>query len=374
MSDTPKRAKNTNTWLSPQRIRVLLCFLVVFGIATFGLTRVMVKYGVGSIWEIPIFHGSQANDPSDPLKPDDPALPVNNTDDPTEDDSRISEELTPIVVDENSPFYSAFKDQDRVNVLVLGLNDGLTDTIMVGSYDMEFQSVDIVTIPRDTYYKRSGIKSPALYKMNSIYGTRKNVKDTITAVSNILDGMPIHYYALVDFEDVREVMKVIGGVEVNIPFHMRYIDTTPGHELYIDIPAGLQTIDDKNAVEFLRFRKSNYKGYKSYSEGDVQRSEVQREFVTKVIEKCLKLKNLPEIVKVVLENVESDVNLGIMLRVAAKAMTGLKIENVRTNIIPGSARTDPNLDNLSFYYPDEKGIADLLKKVYRIEDEAAPAQ
>lgn len=39
------------------------------------------------------------------------------------------------IIDPDNPFYENFKNSERVNVLLLGVNDGLTDVIMVGSYD-----------------------------------------------------------------------------------------------------------------------------------------------------------------------------------------------------------------------------------------------
>ncbi len=351
MSGTSKtsKIKKFGTGLD---IRALICFLAVFAIATTGLTRYRIDHHAEKSLSEGVIISSN---------------PKNDTEDETPDE-RLSVDMVPIVVDEESPFYNAFLAQDRVNVLVLGLNEGLTDTIMLGSYDMEKQTVDIVTIPRDTYYARKGIKAASLFKINSIYySTGNSVARVAEAVSDILYGMPIHYYALVDFEDVRKVMEVIGGVEVEIPFHMKYIDTTPGHELKIDIPAGLQTIDAKNVVEFLRFRKSNYSGYKSYSEGDVQRSAVQREFIVKVMQKCLKAGNIPKIAKVVLDNVESDLSWGIAAKVATKA-GGISADNIATFIIPGEGRTRTDLDSLSFYMRDEKGIEDLVKAIYRLQD------
>ena len=34
------------------------------------------------------------------------------------------------IVSEDSPFFEAFKDKNRVNILLLGVNDNLTDTII----------------------------------------------------------------------------------------------------------------------------------------------------------------------------------------------------------------------------------------------------
>ncbi|MFA7573226.1 MAG: hypothetical protein WCY24_05865, partial [Lutispora sp.] len=43
---------------------------------------------------------------------------------------------------------------ERVNVLVIGVAKNLSDTIMLASFDMKNDKVDILSIPRDTYYPR----------------------------------------------------------------------------------------------------------------------------------------------------------------------------------------------------------------------------
>ena len=55
-----------------------------------------------------------------------------------------------VLVDPNSPFFEAFSEANRVNLLAVGVNDGLTDTIMLVSWDMDANKVDVISLPRDT--------------------------------------------------------------------------------------------------------------------------------------------------------------------------------------------------------------------------------
>ena len=66
------------------------------------------------------------------------------------------QEDMPTLADEDSPFFAKFGGESRVNILLIGVNDGMTDTLMLGSYDLAKQHVDVISIPRDTYYPRSG--------------------------------------------------------------------------------------------------------------------------------------------------------------------------------------------------------------------------
>lgn len=286
-----------------------------------------------------------------------------------EAEERLLDQMTPITVDETSPFYEVFQSKDRVNILLLGINDGMSDTLMLASYDMVNQYVNMISIPRDTFYYREGWAPYAAHKINAIYNSQ-GVVATAEAVSSVLYGMPIHYYSIVNFEDIRKVMDVIGGVTVNIPFHMKYIDTTKGKELYIDIPAGDQVIDSSNVIEFLRFRKTNpayaRQGYKSYDSGDIKRTETQQAFVRAVIKESLSVGNLKDVAKVALQNVESDLTYAMAGKLAIKAMNGLSPDNINAYTLPGG---DKNMHALSFWVADEKGVAEMLKEIYALEME-----
>ena len=87
----------------------------------------------------------------------------------------------PAIVDEDSPFFEAFKDKNRVNILLLGVNGGLTDTIMLASFDTDAKHVDLISVPRDTYYHREGYNSEGENKINAAY--RRNPVNTAKAVS-----------------------------------------------------------------------------------------------------------------------------------------------------------------------------------------------
>lgn len=268
----------------------------------------------------------------------------------------------PNLVDKNSPFFEAFKDKRRVNVLLIGVNDGMTDTLMLGSYDLDAQHVDVISIPRDTYYPREGADSPAEKKINSIYSVHKAV-GTAEAVSDILQGMPINYYVVVDYKTVKKVVDSMGGVPMNITFHMHYNDPYDDPPLKIDIPEGYQVLDGQTAVEFLRFRHSNPgSGYPSYPEGDIGRIKAQQEFVKSAFRQALGF-SLPKVVKTTLNNVDSDLPLGMATKLAAKAV-GLKGDNIQTIMIPGKSGTK---DGLSYWFADEDKVKDMLTQIYNME-------
>ena len=351
-------------------ISSLVIFLLVFAVATAAIT----VSGINRSGKQQEEHAATVEEPA--VDPKTGEIDVYEIDDI---DEKLSKDMMPIVVDEDSPFYEVFSGQDRVNILLLGVADMMSDTIMVASYDMENQKVSIISVPRDTYYFRRKTDNEAENKINCIYRVYYNrakedqakagAEAVAAAVSDILYGMPIHCYAIVEYEDVREIMEVIGGVEMNIPFHMKYDDTTKGKELHIDIPAGDQIIDSSNVVEFLRFRHTNpwfaARGFKSYPGGDVQRTAIQREFVSKVLAECLKRGNLLKVVRFCVDNIDHNITLTTGFKVAKKAMKGLSSDNVTMYPMPG---TDITISGLSFWKVDKDGVYSMLEEIYGIKE------
>lgn len=267
-----------------------------------------------------------------------------------------------VLVDPNSPFFEAFRDSQRVNVLLLGVNGGLTDTIMLGSYDMKHQRVDVISIPRDTYYDRSEAQSAGAKKINAIYRNGGAV-GTAEAVSDVLMGIPIHYYMVVSYEGIGRIVDSIGGVPMDIPFHMYYNDPTDDPPLHIDIPEGPTIIDSSNVKEFLRFRKGS-KGYPGYTEGDIGRVKAQQEFIKSAFRESLGF-GLPKVARTVMRNVDSDLTLSMAIAIAKKAV-GLTGESIETYLTPGASGTR---NGASYWWVDERAIEEMLMDIYSISDE-----
>lgn len=268
----------------------------------------------------------------------------------------------PTLVDEDSIFFKAFKDKKRVNVLLLGTNQNMADTIMVVSFDYEAKHVDLISIPRDTYYYRQGYSNPAAFKINAIYPVTKEPLETAVAVSEILLGMPLHFYAIIDYDAIKEVVDAMGGVPMNIPFRMKYTDITDKPPLYIDIPAGQQTLDGEHAVQFLRFRQGS-RGYPGYPEGDLGRIKAQQEFMKSAFKQAIGF-DLLKITKTVVKNVESDVDLGTAVSVVTKGL-GVKGDSIETYLMPHTLHDGPPY----YVYPDSEGIAEIISTIYSIEPE-----
>ncbi|MCL1809741.1 MAG: LCP family protein [Clostridiales bacterium] len=159
---------------------------------------------------------------------------------PGEDGSPVLEEEVDFteLIPADSPLFDAFTNTNRINILAIGADrNNLTDTIMLVSFDVDNKFIDIISVPRDTYYYRGpGYADKAHHKINAAY--RGDPVNTAKAVSEILMNIPINKYVLVSYEGVAAIVDEIGGVPMDIPFHMKYDDQWDRPPLHVDIKPG----------------------------------------------------------------------------------------------------------------------------------------
>ena len=106
--------------------------------------------------------------------------------------------------------------EKRVNVVVMGVAQGLADAIMLASFDPDDGAIDVLSIPRDTYIERKGYKASANNKINSSYG--RGGADSVVENVASLTGVNVHYYVEVDYEAVEALVDSIGGIKVTVPW------------------------------------------------------------------------------------------------------------------------------------------------------------
>jgi len=230
--------------------------------------------------------------------------------------------------DFDTPLEKAMKKSKKINVLLLGLEGLRSDTMMIASYDRISKKVDIISVPRDTYYPREGYgKYTEFMKINAIYGTDEKRQLAVMEAVEELTKIPIDKYVSIDYEGVRAAVQAVGGVEFEIPFYMKYTDPYDKPPLYIDIKPGNQIIYGDKAMELLRFRKGD-PGYPGYPEGDEGRIKTQQEFMKASIEKALSLK-LPKVITSVYPHVKTNFTLTELLGLGGDAI-GFSKENKKS--------------------------------------------
>ncbi|MEA4961360.1 LCP family protein [Lutispora sp.] len=230
----------------------------------------------------------------------------------------------------------------RVNVLVIGVAKNLSDTIMMASYDMEKDKVDIFSIPRDTYYPRKGYNHAAQKKVNAVYGS-SGAEGLVKAVEDITK-MDIDYYVQFDYEAVKAIVDGLGGLKVEVPNDMNYDD--PADDLHIHFKKGQAVKNGEDIVKLLRWRKNNKGG--GYKEGDLGRIKMQQQIVKLGMEKVINgniVANFLKLQSPITKYVKTSMTPKEMMYFANKAKD-INSESIFFHTVPGNPKT---MEGLSFF-------------------------
>ncbi|OGO76609.1 MAG: hypothetical protein A2Y23_05430 [Clostridiales bacterium GWB2_37_7] len=242
----------------------------------------------------------------------------------------------------------------RVNVLVIGVANGLADTMMLASFNPRSKDIQIYSIPRDTYYARKGVSGTAQRKINASYGKGK-AEGVVKSVEG-LTGVPVNYYVQIDYNAVENIVDAIGGIKIEVPANMNYDD--PADDLKIHFEKGQVIKSGEDIVKILRWRKNNKGG--GYAEGDLGRIGMQQEVVKLGIEKVIKgnlVLNFMKLQGPIQENVKTNMTPKQMMFYITKAST-VKSENISLQTLPGGTK---NINGLSFFVVNNAKMQDMLK-------------
>jgi len=236
-------------------------------------------------------------------------------------DPKVTDDVTTAPPDTDSPDVPGVKftrNKDSINFLVLGMDkmSASTDVVMIVNFNTATNNMSVVQVPRDTYIQCTDGKTG---RVNAIYAHFVNLSpNSMTAkeqrkyamektVESIEQGLciQIDYYALIFLDAFKETVDAMGGVWVDVPFDMYYVDDTPGQELYVDLKAGYQKLDGDKAEQFIRFRSG-------YLLADISRMDAQKIFISAMLKQLksdLTVTKAVNIAKSVLDNLTTDISL-----------------------------------------------------------------
>ncbi|RAK10312.1 LytR family transcriptional attenuator [Halanaerobium saccharolyticum] len=230
--------------------------------------------------------------------------------------------------------------ENKVNILAVGYDSNVNgpsraDTIILISLDVESNEAGLVFLPRDTYIdsdKRN------FTKLNSshVYGGIELTQETVEEMLKI----DIDYYLETDFTGFEKIIDRLGGVNINVARNLNYVDKAGG--LYINIPAGQQTLNGKEALQYVRYRDAR---------GDIGRIERQQKFIDAVLSKLLSPSIVPKIPGIIKEANEA-VNTNIPIQDITPFLNTAKeidLSQIESKMLPGTARY---INGISYWVPD----------------------
>lgn len=252
------------------------------------------------------------------------------------------------------------KLNQRINVLLLGIDDGdseadksepkRTDAMIVASFDPKEHKISLISLPRDTMVILPG--HTQYEKLNSAY-TYGGVAMAKQTIANLL-RIPIHYYALANWQGFIEIINLIGGVDLYVDKDMRYED--PYANLKIDIKHGYQHLDGEKSGQYVRFRSDEL--------GDIGRVQRQQKFLKALGLQMFSIENItkiPKLLSTAKQYIETDMDTVTMLK-AARSFNIMSDNNIRSGMLYGNFYDSPS-SGISYWRANRADIEKSLKEV-----------
>ena len=150
------------------------------------------------------------------------------------------------------------------------------------------------------------------------------MKETIEKYLNI----PILYYLVIDYDSFPALVDTMGGVEIDVQKKMRYVDRAG--KLDINIQPGLQVMDGKQALHFVRFRKDAL--------GDIGRVQRQQQFIKAIIKKAYDPRiviKIPELTAQMMKLFKTDMSATLAVQLAGFVQNELGRERIFFSTLHG---------------------------------------
>jgi LCP family protein required for cell wall assembly len=168
-----------------------------------------------------------------------------------------------------------------------------TDVIMVSVFNPKTKSISLLSVPRDLYMNPDGYKGRKANAFYSIAQRQKKVPPD-ELVKNLFSEfleIPIDYVTVINFKTFEDIIDKLGGIEVDVDMNMCYIDTADN--THIQLTKGLQLLDGKNALDFVRYRHSTRKCKVPTAESsDSERNMRQQLVLTAMVDKMTSMSGI----------------------------------------------------------------------------------
>ncbi len=206
---------------------------------------------------------------------------------------------TPVPAGSTGPVPHPWDGASRITVLVMGLDYGdwsadrsgpsHTDTMILLTLDPLSMTAGMMNVPRDLWVN---VPDFGYYKINTAFylGELNKLPDggpglAMKTVETLL-GVPIDYYAQIDFSAFEKFIDDIGGVVIDVPKEIK-VDPLGKHNT-VDLKPGKQLLAGPVALAYARAR---------YTEGgDFDRAQRQQQVIMAIRDRVLDPAVFPNLV------------------------------------------------------------------------------
>ncbi len=238
----------------------------------------------------------------------------------------------------------------RVTVLLLGLDyrdweaqseASRSDTMILLTLDLQSKTAGILSIPRDLWVNIPGFKHGRIntaYYLGDAYKIPGGGPALAVKTVEQFLGVPINYYAQIDFAAFVRFIDEIGGVEIDVPAPITIDLLGKGPKTKKKLKPGVQVLPGEWALAYARNR---------YTEGgDFDRAARQQQVIMAIRKQLLRPKMLPTLIEKaptlyneLASGIRTNLTLEEVIRLALLAQT-VPEESIQRGII--------NKDNVFF--------------------------
>ena len=248
--------------------------------------------------------------------------------------------------------------KDKATVMIMGVDERAddvwrSDTLMIATLDPDKNQAALLSVPRDTRVK---IKGHGFDKINAAYayGGRKLTQETIESLLNT----HIDHYIKINVHGFTKIIDDLGGIDIDVEKRMYYEDPWDDDGgLYIDLQPGMQHMDGKTAITYVRYRDE---------EGDIGRIKRQQNFMKAVMDKLVSptiIPKLPAIVSAVSDSVETDMSVSEILSFLG-TLQDAKDNGLKSEMLPGKP---VYIEGISYWVPDISKTRQILANTLGIK-------
>jgi len=249
-----------------------------------------------------------------------------------------------------------------------------TDSMMLLSIDPVSKSAGMLSIPRDLWVYIPGFDYA---KINTAYflGEANKLPEggpglAMDTVEQFL-GVPVQFYALVDFDAFVRIIDEIGGVKIRPKERIKIDPIGPNNTFYLD--PGVYVVDGATALAYARNR---------YTEGgDFDRAQRQQEVLLSIRERVLKFNMLPTLIAKA-PRLYNEVQKGVRTNLTLQQIVQLAIlaqdigaENIKRGVIgpPQYVTFSQSPDGQAIEIPVTDQIRLLRDEIFASGPAAGPA-
>jgi LCP family protein required for cell wall assembly len=213
--------------------------------------------------------------------------------------------------------------KDNISILFMGVDESdvrnfgdavRTDALILATFNKTEKSVNLVSIPRDSYVHLPFKDDMDKINHAHVFGGVKGTIETVEELFNV----PVDYYVKLNFNAFIDVVEALDGITVDVPITFTEMDSLDKKGA-IHLEKGVQTLNGEEALALARTRKID---------SDIERGKRQQLVMTSIINKAISISSIAkygDVIEAVGSNMKTNMTFEEMLSFHDYAMAGTQL-------------------------------------------------